>query len=89
MPIYTYECSKCGTFDLIMGIEESKPERTCQCGRMAKKVIASPNIKCDSMNDVPWLKSAVENLQIKGEKPIETRQQYEKYLKDHNIVERG
>jgi hypothetical protein len=43
----------------------------------------------DSIIGVPWLKSALGNLQPDGEKPIESRSEYKRYLKEKNIIAAG
>jgi hypothetical protein len=56
---------------------------------MAKKVLSTGAIQCDSVNDVKWLESARQALQPDRElreNPIETRTQYNKYLKDHSLA---
>ena len=91
MPIYTYQCSECGEIqEKIFPISDFPDTVRCsQCGELARKIITPPAIQCDSGIDVPWLKSACENLLPDGHRPIETRGEYKRYLKEHHIVERG
>jgi len=93
MPLYTYECAKCGEVTDMLSPMDSYPKtiRCTSCGARARKVIAVGHggIQCDGMNDVPWLASALGNLQPDGEKPIETRGEYKRYLKDKNIIAAG
>jgi len=93
MPIYEYKCKRCRRVTEKFYPVNQSPERVkCACGKMAKKIISRGAIKCDSINDVKWLPSAREALQPDCElrtKPIETRGQYNKYLKDNNLVCKG
>lgn len=93
MPIYSFECVNCGELkDLFFKINDCPESVKCEeCGELAVKIIVLGHggVRCDSMSDVPWLASAVENLQPDGEKPLETRGQYNKYLKDKNIIATG
>lgn len=40
MPIYEYECSKCGVFELMQKITEDPIERCPRCKRKVKKLIS-------------------------------------------------
>jgi putative FmdB family regulatory protein len=89
MPIYEYQC-RCGNL-----IEKfHKPRRVpnkarCSCGWQAKRVLSLGAIQCDSVNDVKWLPSASQVMQKHGEAPLRSRGEYNKYLKDNNIVCKG
>ena len=58
------------------------------CDGIAKKII-SKNGAVHTDGDVKWLKSATLVLQPDGERPIETRGQYNRYLKDNGLVCKG
>lgn len=92
MPLYQYEC-RCGKkMEVFHKINRVPKRARCVCGWMAKKVIVTGGIQCDSINDVKWLESARQNLQPDSElktHPIETRGQYNRYLKDHHLACRG
>lgn len=50
MPLYEYECSRCGLigeqyFKRIVGIPQSKP---CKCGGIANKIISLCGISIDN-----------------------------------------
>jgi len=67
------------------------PEKIkCSCGKTAKKILSRNGaVHCDGGADVKWLESARQVLQPDREirtNPIETRGQYKKYLKDHNLA---
>lgn len=93
MPLFDYECPECGaTKEIIAKIDGFPSSVHCnECDGEAVKVIVPGHggIKCDSMTDVPWLESAVQNLQPDHERPVETRGEYNRYLKDHNIIAAG
>jgi len=50
---------------------------------MAKKILSRGAVLTD--DNVSWLPSAIKVLQPDYERPIETREEYKKYLKDHNL----
>ena len=90
MPIYEYKCKRCRRVTEKFYTVNQSPERVkCACGKMAKKILSRGAIRCDSINDVSWLPSARMVLQPDGERPIETRGQYNRYLKDNNLVCKG
>lgn len=93
MPLYDFECVNCGLreerFYRVGDCPESVP--CSRCGEIAVKVLVPGHggIQCDSDTDVPWLNSAVQNLQPDHEKPITTRGAYNRYLKEKNIIPAG
>lgn len=91
MPVYEFDCEDCiNTQDEYYKIEECPKEVKCnKCGGKAVKVIGKFNLQCDGINDIPWLPSAVENLQKDGEKPIESRSEYKRYLKENGLIAKG
>jgi putative FmdB family regulatory protein len=85
MPIYSYEC-RCGKkHEVFHKINRVPKKHRCSCGWMAKKVIGSGGIQCDSVNDVKWLPSACKVLQKHGEAPLQSRSEYRKYLRDNHL----
>lgn len=93
MPLYTYECKTCGKIEDQFFRMDDFPDRIkcSRCGEQSRKVIVVGHgaIQCDSIVDVPWLASAVMNLQPDGERPVETRGQYKQYLREKNIIACG
>lgn len=84
MPIYEYKCTNCGDITTILSRVADKPDFTfCSCGHKAKFILSVGAILTDG--DVKWLPSARETLQPDGERPIETRGEHKKYLKDHHL----
>jgi putative FmdB family regulatory protein len=86
MPIYEYECEECGNIMEVVSKISEKPEfGVCDCcGGHAKPILSRGAIHTDG--DVKWLQSAREVLQPDGERPIETRGEYNRYLKDNNLA---
>lgn len=84
MPIYEYKCKRCRRVTEIMSNVHDRPEKMkCKCGKTAKRVLSRSATLTDG--DVTWLASAREVLQPSYERPIETRGEYNKYLKSRNI----
>lgn len=89
MPIYQYECKskRCKHITEKFHRMDSIPKqaRCEQCGKMARRIIPqSGAIQCDSINDVKWLPSACQTLQRHGEPPLQSRTEYNAYLKKTN-----
>jgi putative FmdB family regulatory protein len=94
MPTYQYECPRCKKITEKVHRIDSIPKKVrCEtkgCGRMARRIIPqSGAIQCDSVNDVKWLPSACKVMQRDGERPVTSRTEYNKYLKDNNLVCKG
>ena len=90
MPIYEYKC-RCGkSHDKFHKVNRIPKTSRCECGWLAKRVIAgSGAIQCDSVIDVKWLPSACKTLLKHGEPMLQSRSEYRRYLKDHNLVCNG
>ena len=93
MPLYDFECTGCGKrHEMFFSIDKCPKSVPCpNCKEPAVKIIVPGHggVFCDSDVDVPWLASAREVLQPDHEKPIETRQEYHRYLKERNIIAAG
>lgn len=46
MPIYEFECKKCGVVEIYLKTTEKRP-RKCECGKPIKKVISGYSIGLD------------------------------------------
>jgi putative FmdB family regulatory protein len=63
MPIYDYECTRCGIkSDIWAGINEQVIK--CDCGRMARRVLSPTRVNCDmephfddNLGEGTWVKS--------------------------------
>ena len=92
MPLYEYQCRECGLkIERFCHIADKPDWINCEhCGGEAKQIPAIGGIQTD--NDVPWLPGALEGLQdtdnIRAgiEKPIETRTEYKRFLKQKGFV---
>lgn len=48
MPLYDYECARCGPFRIWRGMSEfAKPSKCPDCGRMAARAMATPLLGMD------------------------------------------
>lgn len=83
--LYQYEC-RCGRKIEKLFKPQRVPKRVrCECGWLAKKVIGSGGIQCDSVNDVKWLESACQAVQKHGEAQLQSRSEYARYLKKNHL----
>jgi len=93
LPLFDYECVNCGERqELAFKVAEFPESVKCpQCGEQAIKIIVHGHgsIQCDSIIGVPWLESAIDNLQPDHERRLETRGEYNKYLKDKGMIASG
>ena len=87
---YEYQCQKCNAiFDMFFSLKEWDVTPNCpDCGGEGKKIITA-----QIQRDEPvWLNDGVRDaLQDRDfpHKPIETRTDYKRYLKDTGIMERS
>ena len=90
MPIYTYACPHCRKdFDDFFRLNEAPDAMDCPtCGTPSARVISfQGGLKTENAS---WIDHHLRGaLQDDGEKPIETRKDYNEYLKTHDIVECG
>jgi len=85
MILVDFECSFCAVI-----FEESvdsaiKFGKCPECGNIANRIYT---MNSGHRADPAWLESAVEVLQGDGERPIESRSEFNDYLKKNNIVQR-
>jgi putative FmdB family regulatory protein len=89
--LYDFQCQNCNKItEKLFKLNEVPQKVICQyCGGQAKKVFVPGHggVRLDA--DVPWLASACQTLQRQGERPIETRGEYNRYLKEHNLACKG
>jgi len=82
MPTYAFKCPSCGTkFDRYLKLADYRAPQTCECGKIADKVITSTFVRVD----VPAYSCPITNRRIEG------RTEHEKNLRDHGcrILEPG
>ena len=93
MPLYEFSCVDCAQVkDEVYKIADCPAKIKCEkCGGWMVKVISIGHggLQCDSAVDVPWLSSASKVLQPDHERPLETRGEYKRYLKERNIIASG
>lgn len=90
MPTFDYECFSCEhRIEHICKIAE-RPERipcsACKEGQM-RQIILAPAIQCDDAVNIPWLQDFARTRKEArfGGRPIQTRKEYKKYLKDKDL----
>ena len=84
MPTYDFEC-KCGKITpRVFKMSEVRRFIICECGKKAKRIISGGSLLRDA--DIPWLPSASKVFQRPGERPVQTRQEMNRYLKDHHLA---
>lgn len=80
MPIYEYECGKCGAyFDRYAPMSECRDPKRCDCGGLGKRVITAPK------HVMPDLEAFVDNTGTY----IGGRASYREHLKKIGGVELG
>ena len=90
MPIYNYECEKCGIItEVLLKLDEMSDTYPCKrCGKKAHKIIVLGHGGIQDEHP-RWLNQDVRNaLQDESERPITTRSQYNRYLKEKGIIAR-
>lgn len=81
-----FECTFCLHIFEDYLIEPETYIRQCpKCHNIAKRIIT---FNAGHRADPTWLESACDLLQPDGERPIESKSEFDKYLKKHNIVQR-
>lgn len=90
MPLYDYECPECGNeFDLFVPLASYKLKPYCpKCGSESKKILTHGHGGIQDDHPV-WLDQSIRNQLQDTDSPhipIETREQYNKHLKDNGIV---
>ena len=90
MPLYSFECERCKNItDKTFQIEKCPKHISCICGGDARKVIVNGHGGIQTDGDVTWLASAAASAQRQHERPVETRTEYKKYLKDNDLIQCG
>jgi putative FmdB family regulatory protein len=93
MPIYTYQCLMCNKeFDEYARVDDYQQEKICKnpkCPGQAIKIISARGVV---LSDTPsWLDDQVQgallDIDSRHFRPIETRGQLKKHLKEQGICE--
>ena len=90
MPLYDYQCVLCGlTMEYTFKIVERPESIPCplDCEGEMHQIITPPAIQCDDVVNIPWLQDfAAKRKEARfGGRPIQTRTEYRKYLKDNDL----
>jgi hypothetical protein len=92
-PIYTFKCEKCGDeLDEIYRIADCPKDRPCMmddCSGRARKVV---NFRAVHGDSPAWLddfqvQAALQDLSIPGTKPLKSRSEYKRFLKERGICD--
>lgn len=93
MPLYEYECESCGkVIEKVYNIASYPQTIKCECGKRAKKLCAVGGIQDDHPT---WIGSTNDGLvdpdlvKAKQEKPIESRADLNRALKEKGLVQVG
>lgn len=95
MPLYDYKCKECnGEFELYTTLDRWNDTIPCsECGGECERVIVKRGHGGVLRDDPVWLDNGVramlQDLDDPSTKPIQTRQEWKKYLKDNGIAEKG
>lgn len=83
-----FECRICG-HRFEKDIDISVDVGLMECPKCTEKnILRIISFNTGHRADPTWLESACEVLQADDEKPIESRSEFDKYLKKHDIVQR-
>lgn len=89
MPLYSYQCDECGREqDRFFKMADKLDSVPCEsCGGNAHKILSAGMVLGDDMP--AWMRheQTLGCLQNSAEKPITTRSEYNRYLKQRNIAE--
>ena len=90
MPLYEYQCDTCGfQIEYACKIAERPEAMPCDldCPGKMRQIITLPNILMDDVVNIPWLQDfAAKRKEARfGGRPIQTRTEYRKYLKDNDL----
>ena len=89
MPTYVWKCAKHGEFETISKMADKPDLAPCpECQNPSMQLPVYGGVQSDEPS---WLfeRETLGSLQKPGEKPIESRTEFKRYLRDNNIVERG
>lgn len=87
MPLYAFECKTCGKpQEAYFTIANRPPAIPCECGAQARRVMMIGAVQGDDMP--PWMRhpDTLGCLQNSAERKVRTRSEFNKYVKEHNIL---
>jgi len=87
-PVYDYECTHCGAKqEAFFKIMDKPDDIPCVCGKEARKVLSAGMVLGDEMPAWMRHKEVLGCLQNSAERPIQSRSEYNRYLKTRGIAE--
>lgn len=91
MALYSYECPSCKQItDKVFKMADCPKAIKCRCGKKAKKIITIGGGGIQTDGNVIWMDSVVEQMRPDYDtRPIETRTELKKYLKDNGLIWTG
>lgn len=93
MPIYDYQCPRCGaTYEKVFKISDRPHAIGCSgCGGFALRIISASGVHCAN-DDAPWVRSVLEVVNKKSRNPETrefiknpTRSNLERHLKSNGL----
>ena len=89
MPLYDYQCPKCGVFEALRGISDKVIK--CECGQDAKRIVGASPVCCFN-DDGEWIRSVREVVDKDNKSPATqeflknpTRSNYKAWMKSEGI----
>jgi len=87
--LFDYECTECGKIEEVLIESWARGYFCIDCGGFSKKIISAGHGGIQTDTNFSWLESASMVLVRPGEKPLKTRKEYNKYLKENGISATG
>lgn len=94
MPLYSFQCQVCGKeFDEFYRIQDCPDVRNCEnqeCGGLAHKVLAARGVvfsDTPSYLEDPMLQGALQDIDCRHFRPIESRSGLKRFMKQNGICE--
>lgn len=87
MILYSFQCNDCQKeFDALRPLKKCNIPSICpDCGsKKTKRIITNGGVQRD---EPAWLASAVRQIQPEGERTITNRTQFNRFLKERQIVQ--
>ena len=88
MPVYEHYCGECCDItEVYCRVDERKQFVPCKCGGAAERIISASAVRGDDMP--AWMRhqEVLGCLQSSAERPVSTRSEYNRVVKERNIIE--
>ena len=89
LKIFDFECYQCGHVHEEIVEADTKNLPCPKCNSLSRKIITFGHGGLQTDTNTTWLPSACITLLRPGEKPLQTRDEYKRYLKANDIREKG